>query len=78
MADVNYLALEASNQAGMDAAVAKFAELLKTFDEEAKATATIPPRRARGGRSQGQVGKGWMLDSAPGMGRPSPTRASRS
>ena len=31
VADVNYIVLEASNQAGMDAAAAKFVELLKGF-----------------------------------------------
>jgi hypothetical protein len=43
VADVNYVALEASNRAGMDAATAKFAEWVKTFDEKARANATIPP-----------------------------------
>jgi hypothetical protein len=43
-ADANYIVVEASNQAGMDAAAAKFADLLKTFPADAKATATIPPR----------------------------------
>jgi hypothetical protein len=42
VADVNYVVLEASNQAGMDAAAAKFAELLKTFPKTD--TATVPPR----------------------------------
>ena len=42
MADVNYVVLEASKEAGMDAAAAKFAELLKTFPKDA--AATIPPR----------------------------------
>src|SRR3990170_2892266 len=50
LANVNYIVLEASNQAGMDAAAAKFAELLKGFPADAKATATIPPRlRVQGG-----------------------------
>lgn len=44
VADANYIVLEASNQAGMDAAAAKFADLLKTFPADAKATATIPAR----------------------------------
>jgi len=49
-ADVNYIVLEASTEAGMNAATARFAELLKTLGDDAKATATIPPRlRAIGG-----------------------------
>jgi hypothetical protein len=44
VADVNYVVLEASNQMGMNAAIARFADLLKTFGEQAKSTATIPPR----------------------------------
>lgn len=43
VADVNYLVLEASNEAGLDGAVAKFAELLKTFPRNP--TATIPYTR---------------------------------
>ena len=50
VADVNYIVLEASNQAGGDAAAAKFVELLKGFPADAKAAATIPPRlRVQGG-----------------------------
>ena len=50
VADVNYIVLEASNQAGGDAAAAKFIELLKGFPADAKAAATIPPRlRVQGG-----------------------------
>ena len=50
LAGVNYIVLEASNQAGMNAAAAKFAELLKGFPADAKAAATIPPRlRVLGG-----------------------------
>ena len=61
--DVNYVALEASTEAGMDAATAKFAELLKTFGDDAKATATIPPGLPRSeasrinGRSGAPVGR---------------------
>lgn len=54
VAEVNYIVLEASNQAGMDAAAAKFAELLKGFPADAKAAATIPPR-LRAGRPEGQM-----------------------
>jgi hypothetical protein len=50
VADVNYVVLEASNQSGMDAAAAKFADLIKTFPGANKATATVPPRlRVLGG-----------------------------
>jgi hypothetical protein len=61
VADVNYVVLEASNQAGMDAAVAKFAEMLKTFDEP-KTTATIPPRLHVVGSVKDKwedAGRGW-------------------
>ena len=44
VADVNYVSLEASTQAGMDGAVAKLGDLLKTFGDGAKAAATLPPR----------------------------------
>lgn len=57
VADVNYIVLEASNQAGMDAAAAKFAELLKGFPADAKAAATIPPRL----RVQGGLKDKWSL-----------------
>ncbi len=66
-ADVNYVVLEASTEAGMDAARAKFAELLKTFGDEAKATATIPPRlRAIGSVKDkwGSRGPGWTVRPA--------------
>jgi hypothetical protein len=43
VADVNFIALEASTEAGLNGAVAKFAELLKTFPKDA--AATIPLTR---------------------------------
>jgi len=46
VADVNYIAMEASTEAGLDAAAAKFAELLKTFPKDA--AATIPRVRVLG------------------------------
>jgi hypothetical protein len=58
VADVNYVVLEASNQSGMDAAAAKFADLLKTFPADNKATATIPPRL----RVQGGVTNKWIQE----------------
>jgi hypothetical protein len=57
VSDVNYIVLEASNQAGGDAAAAKFAELLKGFSADAKAAATIPPRL----RVQGGLKDKWSL-----------------
>ncbi|MCR4412838.1 MAG: hypothetical protein NUV77_10490, partial [Thermoguttaceae bacterium] len=57
VADVNHIVLEASNPAGMDAAAAKFAELLEGFPADAKAAATIPPRL----RVQGGVKDQWKL-----------------
>ena len=52
-ADVNYIVLEASNQAGMDAAAAKFGDMLKTFP---KAPPTIPQTRVvAGGKDKWQV-----------------------
>jgi len=65
VADVNYLVLEASNQAGMDGATAKFAELLKTFDEKAKASATIPPAVHVVGSVKDKYEKGWMWHLPP-------------
>jgi len=46
-ADVNYIVLEASNEAGMDGALTKFSELLKTFPKDA--AATIPHTRVVAG-----------------------------
>jgi hypothetical protein len=65
-ADVNYVLLEASTGAGMDAACVKFAELLKTFGDEAKATATIPPRL----RVIGSVKDKWEARSPGWTDRP--------
>ena len=44
VADVNYIVLEASTEAGMDGAAANFAKILGTLPADAKASATIPPR----------------------------------
>jgi hypothetical protein len=66
VADVNYVVLEASTEAGMNAATAKFAELLKTFDDNAKATATIPPRL----RVTGCVKDKWESRTAEWTARP--------
>ena len=47
VADVNYIVLEASGEAGMDGAVEKFRELLKTFPKDA--AAAIPYTRLMAG-----------------------------
>jgi len=44
VAEVNYLLLEASAEAGLDDAVAMLVALLKKLPEEAKTFATLPPR----------------------------------
>jgi hypothetical protein len=61
VADVNYVVLEASTDPGMNAACAKFAELLKASGGEAKAAATIPPHL----RAVGSVKDKWA-PQAPG------------
>jgi hypothetical protein len=61
VADVNYVAMEASTESGMNAALAKFAELLKASGGDAKANATIPP----GLRATGSVKDKWASE-APG------------
>jgi len=47
VADVNWIVLEASTAAGLDAAAAKLAELLPTFPQDA--ASTIPPTRVVAG-----------------------------
>ncbi len=44
VADVNWLVLEASTPAGLDAAARRLAELLPTFPADAKTTARLPAR----------------------------------
>ncbi len=64
VADVNYVALEASNQAGMDSATARFAALVKTLHETSKATAMIPPSLhiVGSGKDRWEMGRpGWKL-----------------
>jgi hypothetical protein len=58
VADVNYIVLEASGEAGLDGAVAQFGELLKTFP--GTPTATIPYTRVVAGvKDQWSTEGGW-------------------
>lgn len=43
VANVNYLVLEASTEAGLNGAVARLTELLQSLPEPNRATATVPP-----------------------------------
>jgi hypothetical protein len=65
VADVNYVVLEASSAAGMDGAVGKFTELLKTFDDKSKSSATIPPALHVVGSVKDKYEKGWMWHLPP-------------
>ena len=67
VADANYLLLEASTEAGLENAVARFTEFLKTLPADAKAAATLPPRiRELGsGKDRWAVGyTGWKPPAA--------------
>ena len=57
VADVNYVLLEASTETGIQAAAAKFAELLKSFP--GRTTAAVPPTRVAGA-----VKDAWLHDPA--------------
>jgi len=57
VADVNYVLLEASTEAGMQAAATRFGDLLKDF--AGHGTATIPPTRVHGA-----VTNAWQHDPA--------------
>ena len=61
----------------MQAATAKFAELLKSFHDRAKATATIPPGLHFVGSGKDQLGEGPSRVAAAGGMGPCPRQKHR-
>jgi hypothetical protein len=75
VADVNYLLLEASTEAGLENAIAKFNALLKTLPVEAQAAATLPPRIRELGGGQDKWTAGYVGWKPPAEWQAHPNRS---